>query len=142
MRGKKENFEHAKHNEKVCRHLIKQGEFNDWVATTAYYAAIYFVCAELFPDKFEFYGKQKYCLDFGDYYQKLGAARISKHSEREDLVRDRLPEIYVDFSTLREICTTARYNRYKITSEELGLVVESLDSIVQFCQPFEGKGEK
>lgn len=112
------------------------------MATTAYYAAIYFVCAELFPDNYEFYGKQKYCLDFGNYYQKLGAERSGKHSAREDLVRDKLPEIYVDFSTLREICTTARYNRYKITTEELTLVVESLDSIVQYCQPFERKEEK
>lgn len=135
MRGKKETFEHAKHNEKACRLLIEQGEFNDWVATTAYYAAIYFVCAELFPGNHECSGKQRYCLDFGDYYEKLRTNRSNKHSEREDLVREVLPEIYTDFSTLRELCTTARYNRYQITKEEVEIVIESLEAIVNFCKP-------
>ena len=64
-------LDHAKHNEEACRELLRTGKFNDWVITTAYYSAIYYVTYELFPAQYEVGGKALNCLNFQDYYFKL-----------------------------------------------------------------------
>ena len=41
--------DHAVHNERACDFLLSSGEFNDWVVTTTFYAALHYVRYELFP---------------------------------------------------------------------------------------------
>ena len=133
MTKDKATLNHARHNEEACKELLKSGEFNDWVITTAYYAAIYYVSHELFPGQYDISGKPSHCQNFHDFYAKFPHPKDSKHSVREDLVRDAMPEIYTSFSTLREMCTTARYKTYKISKQEVELAMECLDEIKLLC---------
>ncbi len=57
--------EHAEHNEALCRHLIAQGGFNDWVITTAFYGAMHFVYHQCFPLQI---GNNTYG-DFNEFYR-------------------------------------------------------------------------
>jgi hypothetical protein len=128
-------LDHAKHNFDACLHLNANGTFSDWVITTAYYSAIYYVCYTLFPEKYDINGKLIQCQSFHDYYKKLGEDKSDKHSVREDLVLEYLPDIYTEYSTLREMCTTARYHNYKMHPEQVKIAIESLDKIKSFCEP-------
>jgi len=59
-------LDHALHNEDTCNYLDKSGVFNDWVVTTSFYSAKYFVEYKIFPLK---YHKKKYD-DFTTFYTK------------------------------------------------------------------------
>jgi hypothetical protein len=71
--------------------------------------------------------------NFADYYIKLPNPKGSKHSAREDLVNELIPEIYTSFSTLREMSSTARYKNYKITDDEVKLALQCLDEVKGVC---------
>src|ERR1035438_1655790 len=100
-------LEHALHNEKLSNELFSGGEFYDWVVTTCYYSAIYFVINELFPNQYDIGGKPFQCHSFDDYCFKksrsnVSSNRNSKHDIREELVKEYLPDIRVAFHTLRD----------------------------------------
>ncbi len=135
MKKHQPTLDHALHNEELCMFLCKHKKFNDWVITTAYYSAIYFVNYELFPDQFEISDRMTRCQNFAEYYVKLPRPKDSKHSVREDLVHEHLKEIYTSFSTLRELSSTARYKTYKISEREVKLALECLSEVKALCCP-------
>jgi len=72
---------HAEHNEALCRHLLAQGQFNDWVVTTAFYSAMHFVYHQLFPLKV---GSTNY-PDFNEFYHREGRTRYGRSSSKHDV---------------------------------------------------------
>lgn len=101
-------LKHALHNEEVCDHINSSGKFSDWVVTSAYYAAIYFVSLELFPKQQitnNNNGKAKNYHSFDDCYRDLypsRESRVDKHKARLDLVAEYIPEIATDYKTLKD----------------------------------------
>lgn len=90
---------HAKHNRDVCKYLNKSGSvFGDWVITTAYYSAIYFIIHELFPNQYEINGRPRRYSNFEEYYRDYKLLNkgvvLNQHKARLQLVEDYLPEIY------------------------------------------------
>ena len=129
-----DDLKHARHNDKACDYLHENGEFTDWVVTTAFYAAIYYVHHELFPGQFEINGTTRHLSSFDDYIKNLKGEK-KPHTVRIDLVADLLPEIYSEYKTLHDTCWTARYKNYKISSEEVNACRECLNDIRDLCSP-------
>lgn len=65
--------EHANHNAELCDLLLNNGRFNDWVVTTAFYAALHFVNYILFPLKFQ----DKTFYNFNKYYSSLDSKKAN-----------------------------------------------------------------
>jgi hypothetical protein len=101
---------HALHNEKACDLLfsVSDGQFNDWVVTTAFYAALHFALYDLFP--LEHNGI--HYATFSDYHIAL-PLKITKHAAIRELVSDRSPYA-MQYRWLYGICMNARYINYKI----------------------------
>lgn len=74
--------EHGEHNEKLCDHLLSNGNYNDWVVTTAFYAALNFVKYQIFP--FTWKGKQY--NDFETYFNQAENRGVDKHESLKNLV--------------------------------------------------------
>ncbi|MBA7547108.1 hypothetical protein ES705_39510 [subsurface metagenome] len=125
---------HAKHNYKVCHFLWDNSKYNDWIVTTAYYSAIYFVYHNLFPKSYEdpISGNIRNFNSFQEYCKRL-PYNDSKHRATEDLVSEHLPEIYAYFKTLKDICWTARYDDYQIEDVIVNECIDDLEEISTFC---------
>jgi len=77
--------QHAIHNEAACDFLLSGNQFNDWVVTTAFYAALHYVQHEIFPLS---EGGNTYS-DFNVYFGKVlkqRNQRLNKHSATLQLV--------------------------------------------------------
>lgn len=129
---------HARHNEKACDYLYQSGNFNDWVVTTAFYAAIYYVHHELFPGQYTFGNDERviHSSTFDDYFTNLRGSK-KPHSVRIELVQEYMDEIYDDYKTLHDTCWTARYKNYQITDQEVHMCREALGNIRELCAPME-----
>jgi len=127
---------HARHNEKVCKHLKDNGSFNDWVVTTAFYSSIHYIDCELFPKQYisPANGKHRTFNDFESYYHSTDKTR-NKHKVRQDLVEEFIPELADDYQTLKDNCWTARYVDYKIDNEIAELCYTCLQNIKGICEP-------
>lgn len=124
---------HAIHNESTCNLLYKNGGFNDWVVTTAYYSSIHFVYHRLFPLQ---KGKILY-QNFDEYYTRFCSQvnynRKCKHTETVKLVYNELRNIGSDFKGLKDLCHTARYNDYNISIDLTNKAVKRLHNIKKVC---------
>ena len=105
---------HAEHNENACKLLFNDGNYCDWVVTTAFYSALHYVQYEIFPKTIEgkFYGS------FNRYYTEHYAGVTNKpnrHVSTINLVKkqigDQAHEIY---SWLYGLCMNARYKSYQV----------------------------
>jgi len=75
--------EHAEHNESLCELLLNNGNYNDWVITTAFYSAIHFVRHKIFPlDKYDPQtGSQESFSNFNDYLNRF--SRVDKNRKHK-----------------------------------------------------------
>jgi hypothetical protein len=87
-------IDHAEHNANVCELLLKEGNFSDWVVTTAYYSAIYYIDAKLFPLTI---GNEPQFATFNQYLSRKRASGQGgkPHEIRLELVRQNLPSCYI-----------------------------------------------
>lgn len=134
---KSKALEHARHNEKVCLYLNEANEFNDWVITSAFYSAIHYIEHLLFPSKYEDPKTKKIksykCLE--EFFQDQPISlQKNKHHFRSLLVDEHIPEISVDYKTLKDLCWTARYNNYQQPKEISNLCLNCLKSIKEQCE--------
>jgi len=109
--------QHAIHNEEACKFLLTNKKFNDWVVTTAFYAALHFVQHELFPLTDN---RQKY-TDFNVYFSKVlnkKKKKLSKHSATIELVKTNLPLCSSYYRWLHDACMSARYNNYIVSESK------------------------
>lgn len=126
---------HANHNLEVCSFLKSNTAYNDWVITTAYYSAIYFVYSILFPNKYEdpTNGDVKNFSTWEKYCQRL-PSNYNKHKATESLVAEHLPEIYSEFKMLKDNCWTARYDKYIMEESLMKACFDGLLTIAKFCE--------
>jgi len=100
--SKKEDLDHALHNEKVFNHLLINKDFTDWIVTTAFYSALHFADSKIFPInynngkgiKFQIENMESYAISI------LNTSGKDKHKCRLNLVQKYLNPVYVEFSWL------------------------------------------
>ncbi len=129
---------HAKHNKDVCEFLHESNpEFGDWVITTAYYSAIYYVSHHLFPNQYEINGKVRRYDNFEEYYREFkrysNGVELNPHKIRLQLVEEYIPEIYVEYKTLKDECWTSRYVNYVFNTLEVETCKDCLREIEEIC---------
>jgi hypothetical protein len=125
--------DHAEHNETLCQLLIKNGGYNDWVITTAFYSSLHYFKYKLFP-----YSKDGIThANFEAYYSHViqkNSSNISKHKAQLDLVKQKCPiNIYSAYRGLYDLCMTARYSDYNVSSGLAEASKKRLDSIKTYC---------
>jgi len=104
---------HAEHNENLCDFLIKEGKFNDWIITTAFYSSLHFVQHEIFP---LVKGGVTY-PNFNNYYNNiLQPIGKSKHTGTKDLVKSEIPLAHPQYRWLFDACMNARYSNYAVSN--------------------------
>lgn len=105
---------HAQHNKKACDFLLANSKFNDWVVTTAFYAAMHYVQSKIFP----YTEGSRTFVDIDSYVTYInsipGGRKISKHAAVKKLVNTKLPNVYTEYRKLFDTCMTARYSMYKV----------------------------
>lgn len=123
------NRKHAVHNEKACTHLLNAKLYNDWVVTTAFYSAMYYVYSAIFPikyNKIDFPNFENYYL----YCKKNQKNFPNKHKFTKDLVYEKLnPECSDKYNKLFDLCHSARYVNYSVSKNIANHAVKLLDSI-------------
>lgn len=123
-------IEHAKHNRKACDYLHEKGEFPDWVITTAFYSAMHFVYAAIFP--FEEVGV-KYS-NFQEYFNRNKTTKDTQHSVTLDLVQKKFdPKIAAKYKQIKDCAHTARYQDYSHPPEVVKIIRLNLKSIEEYC---------
>lgn len=123
---------HAEHNEQACEYIFKDGRFNDWVVTTAFYSALHYVQHKIFP--LNIGGQNFYNLN--SYYSSIVKgqhANTNKHQTLVNLVANQIPSIAGNYRWLYNICMTARYNDYNITHYKATKARNTLVSIKEAC---------
>jgi hypothetical protein len=136
------SLNHARHNKNAFSFLrTSTNRFYDWEVTTAFYSALQYINAELFPKQYEnpLTKRMQFFNSFDDYYRivKKTDNDINKHSLLQEMVEEYLPEIRDDYRTLKENCWTARYDNYQIEEEIANLALECLDNISILIEPVE-----
>lgn len=106
--------QHAIHNEAACDFLLSSNKFNDWVVTTAFYAALHFVQHELFPLKEGGKSYRDLNLYFGKVMKRKNK-RLTKHAATIQLTKKYLASCSSYYRWLHDACMTARYNNYKVS---------------------------
>lgn len=127
---------HAKHNKKACKFIKESNLFNDWVITTAYYSSLHFMQSELFPELFEnpSNGKIKKYQTFNQYFRDSNG--YTKHGLLLKLVEDNVDDDSVidAFTSLKELCWTARYSEYDYSAEIAQECYDNLNLIEEYCE--------
>lgn len=128
--------EHALHNERVCNYLVEAGEYNDWVVTTAFYAALHWIEHYLFPYTIPYKGIDQVFNDINHYavwLKRESGDRTSKHVLRLELVRDNCKGICASYQSLYDNCMSARYRDYRVSQKLVVKARKSLKQIHEFC---------
>src|SRR5699024_3659904 len=119
---------HSDHNYEVCKFLLADGRFLDWVITTAFYSALHLVQERIFPfkdDEFFTYSS------FEQYYSKQLKERIkvSKHQSTIKLVEQRIKGAGNLYRSLHDMCRTCRYRNYQVSLKKAKVAKSYLDKI-------------
>lgn len=121
---------HGQHNLDLSKILLDDGDYNDWVVTTAFYSAVHFVEHALFPlieNGIEY-------ITFNDYWQLIYQPQsINKHSCKKDLVRKYLKPISSKYRELFDDCHTSRYNNYIVSNYNALEAKKKADAIKLEC---------
>ncbi len=121
---------HALHNEEVCELLSSEPKFNEWVVTSAFYAALHFVQSKVFPihdGKAVYKNVSSYCLGLKQ------RNRMSKHKATLAICQTELPDIAAEYQWLLSASMTARYQRYHIRDEVAATARKYLLAVKAAC---------
>ncbi|MEW4922346.1 hypothetical protein [Algibacter sp. 2305UL17-15] len=119
---------HSQHNYEACEFLLKDGNYLDWVITTAFYSALHLVQEDIFPfrddEAFEY-------SSFEQYYSKSRdeGVRISKNQSTIKLVEQRINGAGTLYRNLHDLCKTCRYSNYHVSSKKARIAKSYLDKI-------------
>jgi hypothetical protein len=120
---------HGQHNLDLCNMLLADGEYNDWVVTTAFYSAVHFVEHALFPlieNGIEY-------TDFNEYWQNKPLQESSKHTCKKNLVRVYLTSVSTKYRELLDDCHNYRYNDYNVSDYNAKASKDKADLIKRAC---------
>ena len=105
---KKQHINLALHNEQACGYLNNSNHYFDWVITSAFYAALHFVSAVIFPVEYDNEGEKETVNDIGTYRDFVGS-RENKHKLMTDLVYSNCRGIGYSYRALLDLSYAARY---------------------------------
>jgi len=126
------SLQHAQHNHALCQIIEANGGYNDWVCTTAFYAAMHYVYAKIFP----LTKPTIIYLDFNHYYREKHSRKdLSKHEATVSLVSAELYPIHGKYRHLMNTSFTARYFKYNIQDAVKNQALENLRDIEAVCNP-------
>lgn len=121
--------DHALHNERLCDLLLENGQFNDWVITTAFYAALHYVKHQMFP--LHLAGKK--FNEFEAYYFQHEKKGVDKHRSLSGLVCRNLKDCSGAYRWLLDAAKNSRYNNYKVAPETASKARKLLSAIKNSC---------
>ncbi|MCF8362349.1 MAG: hypothetical protein K9G70_06965 [Prolixibacteraceae bacterium] len=126
---------HAKHNKKACDYLNDKGEFSDWVITTAFYSAMYYLYDAIFPYTYEFpEGKTVVYKDFDKLYNQFASGNQNKHNYFKKFIDNNFDyQVSVAYSQLKDLCWNARYVDYEMDKIEATIARKRLKQIIAYC---------
>lgn len=105
---KNQHIHLALHNEQACDFLNSSNLYFDWVITSAFYAALHYVSAVIFPVSFDLGGETETAPDVGTYREFIGS-RENKHKLMTDLVYRNCRGIGYSYRALLDLSYAARY---------------------------------
>lgn len=122
--------EWADRNAELSEHLSIKGNYDDWVITTAFYAAIHYIDHKLFPVKDEHRN-----VTYTDiiHAKTILKKQESPHATRKTLVGMYMIEIIPAFNFLYDACMFSRYKSYKVKKWQVEKAKRSLEKIKNFC---------
>ena len=120
------------YNSEFCTFLLANGNYPDWVATSAFYAAMHLVQSRLFP--FDYQGKSVSSIDNYHFIlsQKRGNAP-SKHALTKQLVAQHISAVSNDYRWLFDTCMNARYSLYTLSNQQANAAVQAMERIKAHC---------
>ena len=120
------SLKHAEHNENTCNYLASDKNMhNDWVITTAFYAALHYLRHKIFPSIINVATFEDYCTQESIYGKK--------HKVMRNLVEDNCSDdIAAAYNQMLDISFTARYSKYKYGSKIAKLAQKRLISIKNY----------
>lgn len=118
--------QHAIHNEAACDFLLSSNQFNDWVVTTAFYAALHYVQHEVFPLTEDGISYSELNIYYGKVLKNKNK-RLNKHLATIKLVHSKLPACSPNYRWLYDACMTARYTNYQVDPEKAKLAKSYLN---------------
>ncbi len=123
---------HAIHNEEVCNYLDKENTFNDWVITTAFYSARYFIEYKLFPLNYNGKEYNNFEIFYSETYRNETNS-LNQHSALRILIQRHCSEIAPTYRNLFDSCHNARYSDYRIPPHMKDHALNRLKAIKDFC---------
>jgi len=106
------SLDHANHNTDLCDKLLNEGIYLDWVVTTAFYAAMHYIDAKIYPVKY----KGIEYIDFATFYKVIcKPSGISKHNGKIILSTGHSNDLGEKYRYLHDACHSARYSRYLVS---------------------------
>lgn len=104
---------HADHNHALCLHLHTRGGTEDWVVTTAFYAALHYALAATFPFT-ETVGDRKVEHESFDAYVSYYRFDRERHRRTRELIERRYPaEVAARYNRLLDLSWASRYREYQ-----------------------------
>lgn len=113
----------AERNEKLSKKLQEEGEYYDWVVTTAFYQAIHYVEDTLLPC--ELNGRT--CTNIRDVKSALN--QRGRHAARERLVAIKIPDDSYRYKWLDDQSRNSRYITYKVNKAFAEKALDHLSKI-------------
>ncbi len=126
---KNEKFTFAGRNKSLCIQLNEQGEYYDWVVTTAFYSCIHFLEGGLLPCKIN--GCQcKNISEVKEVFEMEG-----RHAARSKLAHQyTTPQIASAYDWLDDQSRNSRYKTYKVNKPIAAKALYYLNSIAEYCE--------
>jgi hypothetical protein len=105
---------HAGHNEDACKFLHTDGNYCDWVVTTAFYSALHYVQHDIFPKVISGVTYDSFDKYYNGHYRYV-KNKPNKHVSTINLVKAELGgTVHENYSWLYGLCMNARYKNYNV----------------------------
>lgn len=122
-------LDHARHNKKACDKLNELQEFPDWTVTTAFYCAMHYVYAIVFP----LTRNGKVYKTFEHYYSQECSSE-SKHKATHKLLFSGHFSIAEKYKNLMDAAFTSRYHDYEIHPAVVNKMRVNMNKIAEYCE--------
>lgn len=121
---------HARHNKLACDHLHAANNFPDWVVTTAFYCAMHYAHAIIFPYK-ETGITYRNLEEYFNKHKKIGE---TKHSVTTALIQKLHLSIADKYKQLKDTAHTARYHDYELPNAVVSKMRRNLNVVAEYCE--------
>ena len=121
---------HARHNKEAFTYLNDHGGFPDWTITTAFYCAMHYCHAILFPliENGIEYGNVEH------YYNDNKRVGDTKHGLTLRLIRQHHALIAEKYKLLKDVAHTSRYQDYNLPNVIVSKVKRNMKAIEDYCE--------